>query len=93
MEKSDQAQADSDLVERISRTYGIPIPQAERIVEDILIAYGDTVEEWVRSRHIRLRKGGMKNEDIYRQLAEELLRRRFASEPLTLRQIRRLIYG
>jgi hypothetical protein len=95
MEKPDprSASADPELVSRISEAYGVPASQAERIIEEVLIAYGDTVEEWVRSRHIRLRSRGMRNEDIYRRLEEELPHRRFSSEPLSLRQIRRLIYG
>lgn len=95
MEKPDPRSsiADPELVSRISEAYGVPASQAERIIEEVLIAYGDTVEEWVRSRHIRLRSRGMRNEDIYRRLEEELPNRRFSSDPLSLRQIRRLIYG
>ena len=95
MEKPDprSASPDPELVSRISDTYGVLPSQAERIIEEVLIEYGDTVEEWVRSRHIRLRSRGMRNEDIYRRLVEELPYRRFASEPLSIRQIRRLIYG
>ncbi len=85
--------ADPELVERLCEAYGLEASLAERIVEEILLAYGDTVEEWVRSRHIRLQRRGLTNEAIYRTIAAELRLRRFSSETLSLRQIRRLIYG
>ncbi len=85
--------ADPELAERLSATYGIELALAERVIEDVLLAYTDTVEEWVRSRHIHLQRLGMRNEEIYRTIALELPVRRFAAEPLSLRQIRRLIYG
>lgn len=84
---------DSELVARLVSTYGLDGALAERVVEDMLVAFGPTLEEWVRSRHIRLQRQGLKNEDIYRTIAEELPTRRFSSEPLSVRQIRRLIYG
>ena len=85
--------ADSELVARLVATYGLENALAERVVEDMLVAFGPTLEEWVRSRHIRLQRQGLKNEEIYRLIAEEIPARRFASEPLSSRQIRRLIYG
>jgi hypothetical protein len=89
----DSFQADPELVLRLHDAYGLEESMAERIVEDVLLAYADTVEEWVRSRHIRLQRQGLGNETIYRTIAGELNGRRFAAEPLSIRQIRRLIYG
>lgn len=87
------AAADEELLSRLRDAYGLDESLAERVVEEVALAYGATVEEWVRSRHIRLQRRGLKNAEIYRLLAEELPARRFAAPPLTLRQIRRLIYG
>ena len=85
--------ADPELVDHLHNAYGIDLSLAERIVEDIMLTYGDTVEEWVRSRHIRLQRRGMKNQEIYRTIEKELTERRFSAECLSIRQIRRLIYG
>ena len=85
--------ADPELVAHLSDAYGLAPSLAERIAEDILVSFGDTLEEWVRSRHIRLQRRGLDNQTIYRTIALELKERRFAAEPLSIRQIRRLIYG
>lgn len=84
---------ESDLVVRLMEGYGLERLQAERVIEEVRHAYGSTLEEWVRSRHIRLQRRGLRNEDIYRLLAEEIPLYRFAAAPLSIRQIRRLIYG
>ena len=94
MENGDrEPTADSELIERLRTAYGLEPALAERIVEEVLHACTDTVEEWVRSRHIRLQRMGLNNETIYRRIAAELPLRRFSAERLSLRQIRRLIYG
>lgn len=84
---------DSELVSHLVASYGVEPSLAERIVESVLISYGTTQEEWIRSRHIRLQRQGLKNEDIYKKIAEELPSRRFSAVPLSVRQIRRMIYG
>lgn len=95
MESPARANSDPDqaFIERLIHGYGIDTSQAERLLEEFLIYYNQTVEEWVRSRHYHLQRQGYKNEDIYNIIATELNTRRFVSEPLSIRQIRRLIYG
>jgi len=82
-----------ELASQLATKYGLETSLAHRIVEDIQIAYADTVEEWVRSRHIRLQRQSLTNEAIYRCIAAELETRRFSAPSLSIRQIRRLIYG
>ena len=84
---------DRHLVSRLVEAYGMDPVLAERVVEEIFHAFRDTVEEWVRSRHIQLQRQGLPNETIYQIISRELEHRRFCAEPLSLRQIRRLIYG
>lgn len=84
---------DPDLVNRISTSYGIEVSLATRIIEDVLLSYSKTLEEYIRSRHIQLQKMGYKNTQIYAMIQQEVQVRRFAAEPLSLRQIRRYIYG
>jgi len=95
MQNSDRSSfaVDPELVSRLVASYGLEAALAERIVEDIMVTFSSTPEEWVRSRHIRLQPLGLKNDEIYRSIIDELPSRRFASPPLTERQIRRLIYG
>jgi hypothetical protein len=73
MKNTDNAPAgvDPELISRLVASYGLEPALAERIVEDVLISFGATVEEWVRSRHIRLQRQGLKNDDIYRIIGEE----------------------
>jgi len=92
-ESPDEARVDPRLVSRLHSAYGIDASLAERIVEDVLLSYADTQEEWIRSRHIRLQGQGLGNEEIFRRIAQEVGQRRFAARPLSLRQIRRIIYG
>jgi hypothetical protein len=93
MEEAAGEYPEAVLVERLKAIYGLEPAMAARLVEEFVLASADTVEEWVRSRHIRLQRTGLKNEAIYRRIAEELPFRRFAAPPLSVRQIRRLIYG
>lgn len=84
---------DRHLVSRLVDAYGLDPVLAERVVEETFLAYGDTVEEWVRSRHIRLQRQGLSNDTIYHIISREMSQRRFSAASLSLRQIRRLIYG
>jgi hypothetical protein len=84
---------DQAFIARLQHVYGLDASMAERLTEEFLIYFNLTVEEWVRSRHYHLQRQGYKNEDIYNIIATELDTRRFTSEPLSTRQIRRLIYG
>jgi len=84
---------DQAFIDRLQHVYGLEASMAERLMEEFLIYFNQTVEEWVRSRHYHLQRQGYKNEAIYSIIAEELGMRRFTSEPLSIRQIRRLIYG
>jgi hypothetical protein len=64
-----------------------------RLLEEFLGHFGSTVEEYVRNRHRELQREGRKNEEIFSIIASEVHERRFAAEPLTVRRIRRMIYG
>jgi len=51
------------------------------------------VEEFVRRRHRELKTGGLTNEQAFARIAAELPARRVAPPQLSLRQLRRVIYG
>ncbi len=67
--------------------------QFEKLLEEINNYYDIGVKEYIQTRHLELKKLGMKNEEIYRTLLDEIGQRRFASPELSLRQVRRIIYG
>lgn len=63
------------------------------MVLDVLAYFDETAEEFVRRRHRELRSGGLTNEMIFERIADELPRRAVAPPALSLRQLRRIVYG
>ncbi len=82
-----------ELVEHLERSTRMSSNEARRLVEEVVMFFSDTVERYVRRRHIELQAEHYKNDEIFGRIASELRARRFAAPPLTARQIRRLIYG
>jgi hypothetical protein len=82
-----------DLVRQLGRTTGLPAGVAARVVDDVLAYFDETVEDYVRRRHRQLQRRGHTNDRIFEQVAAELPIRRFRHGGLSLRQLRRLIYG
>jgi hypothetical protein len=74
-------------------TYSISDGDFERLHEEFLAYFGQTVEEFVSRRHQELQKTGLKNDEIYRLIRAESAARRFAVQDLSERQIRRIVYG
>jgi hypothetical protein len=81
------------LIEHLQRTTNLPAAQAERIVNDVLAYFSETVESFANRRHRELQASGVRNDAIFKQISDELLAHRFTSQTLSARQIRRLIYG
>ena len=85
---------DSQIVDFLSETSGLPHNICRRIALDVLAQYEDTLEEFVQRRHRELKhQRGFTNEVIYPQILSEAANRRFAAPTLSERQIRRIIYG
>ncbi len=63
------------------------------MVLDVLAYFDESPEEFVRRRHRELRAAGLTNEVIFERIAQELPRRAVAPPPLSLRQLRRIVYG
>jgi hypothetical protein len=82
-----------ELVRQIGRTTGLPANVAARVVDDVLAYFDETVEEFVRRRHQELQRRGYTNDRIFTEIAAELPGRRVAPGALSLRQLRRLVYG
>jgi hypothetical protein len=82
-----------DLVRRICATTGLPAGVAARVLDDVLADFAETAEQYVRRRHRELQRRGHTNEAIFSRIAQELPGRRFACGELSVRQLRRLVYG
>lgn len=63
------------------------------MVADVLAYFSEPVEEFVRRRHSELKARGLTNDEIFPRIATELPLRRVAAPELTLRQLRRIVYG
>lgn len=63
------------------------------MVADVLSYFSEPVEEFVRRRHGELKSRGLTNDEIFPRVAAELRGRRVAPPELSLRQLRRIVYG
>jgi hypothetical protein len=82
-----------DLIAHLTMTSPLGPGEAARVVADVLAYFSEPVEEFVRRRHAELKTGGLTNEEIFPRIAAELPARRVAAPELSLRQLRRIVYG
>jgi hypothetical protein len=82
-----------DLVAHVVRTTQLDADVARRVVADVTAYFSETAEAFVRRRHRELQAAGLANPEIFDRIAGELTRRPVAAPPLSLRQIRRVVYG
>jgi hypothetical protein len=82
-----------DLVAHLTSTTPLGEGEAARVVADVLAYFSETAEEFVRRRHGELKRHGFTNDEIFPRIAAELGARRVAAPELSLRQLRRIIYG
>lgn len=82
-----------DLLEQLERTTTLSRGEAIRVVGEVVAFFHETLDTFVQRRHRELQTQGLANATIYEQLLDELRFVRVAAPALTVRQIRRLIYG
>jgi hypothetical protein len=82
-----------DLVRYVARSTGLDEGTASRVVADIVAYFGQTVEEYVTSRHGDLKSRNRRNDDIWPVITAELQDRRFRAPEVSERQLRRMVYG
>jgi len=86
-------QQHSDLVEHLIRTCPLSSAEATRVVADVLGYFSEPPQEYVRRRHRELKARGLSNDLAFEQIAAEIPQRRFTAPELSLRQLRRIVYG
>ncbi len=73
--------------------YGLDPEELGSFLEELWAFTDESAEDFVRRRHEELHREGLRNDAIYRRLAAEAASGRFRGPELSLRQVRRIIYG
>ncbi|MEU7313177.1 hypothetical protein [Streptomyces sp. NPDC007083] len=82
-----------DLIDHLVRTTPLQRGEAVRVVLDVLSYFDETATEFVRRRHRELQAKGLANPEIFERIEVELPHRAVAPPELSLRQLRRIVYG
>ncbi|MGW5862015.1 hypothetical protein ACWFRJ_07565 [Streptomyces sp. NPDC055239] len=82
-----------DLVDHLTRSTPLQRGEALRVIQDVLAYFDETTEDFVRRRHRELQGQGLLNAAIFEQISADLKYRAVSPPELTLRQLRRMIYG
>ena len=82
-----------ELVDHLIRTTPLSRGEALRVVQDVLAYFDETTEDYVRRRHRELKAQGLVNKEIFERIAADLPYRAVAPPTLSLRQLRRIVYG
>ncbi|WP_406731962.1 hypothetical protein [Streptomyces sp. NBC_01794] len=82
-----------ELIDHLVRSTALQRGEAARVVLDVLAYFDEKTEEFVRRRHRELQSGGLANTEIFERIAAEMPHRAVAPPELSLRQLRRIVYG
>jgi hypothetical protein len=82
-----------ELVDHLTRSTPLQRGEALRVIQDVLAYFDETTEDYVRRRHRELQAQGLVNAQIFERVEADLKYRAVAPPELTLRQLRRIVYG
>ncbi|GGN54138.1 hypothetical protein GCM10011579_012930 [Streptomyces albiflavescens] len=82
-----------ELVDHLTRSSPLNRGEALRVIQDVLAYFDETTEDYVRRRHRELQAQGLVNTAIFDRIEADLKYRAVAPPELTLRQLRRIVYG
>lgn len=82
-----------ELVDHLTRSSPLNRGEALRVIQDVLAYFDETAEDYVRRRHRELQAQGLVNTAIFERIEADLKYRAVAPPELTLRQLRRMVYG
>jgi hypothetical protein len=88
-----EEEAHGELAEYLTRTCPLSEAQAARVIADVLGYFSEQPEEYIRRRHRELKAVGLTNDRAFATIAAEIPHRRYVAPELTLRQLRRAVYG
>lgn len=83
----------SDFKQFLLDSFSLDDRELTRLLDEINSYYELEMREFVQLRHLQLKNEGWQNADIFTQLQDEIEDRRFKAGEISLRQIRRIIYG
>ncbi|MGE4425289.1 MAG: hypothetical protein AB7G37_02420 [Solirubrobacteraceae bacterium] len=81
-----------ELRAHLAQTTPLSPSEADRVIAEVLAWFGEDVPTFVRRRHAELQRRGLRNPQAFERIAAELPARRFTAPPLSLRQLRRIVY-
>ena len=93
MLKQDSASLDPAFRRHLLSIVDIAEPELDKVVADLLDHWSETLVQFVVRRHKELQRSGTPNRLAYAQIRSEVSSKRFVAEPLTERQVRRILYG
>ncbi|MFF7983343.1 hypothetical protein ACFZDK_30225 [Streptomyces sp. NPDC007901] len=82
-----------ELVDHLARSTPLSRGEALRVIQDVLAYFDEPAGDYVRRRHRELQAEGLVNTEIFDRIAADLKYRAVAPPELTLRQLRRIVYG
>ena len=82
-----------ELVDHLMRSTPLNRGEALRVIQDVLAYFDETTDDYVRRRHRELQAQGLVNTEIFERIEADLKYRAVAPPELTLRQLRRMVYG
>ena len=82
-----------ELVAYLSENSSLTVTESRRVVMEVAAFFSESAETFVKRRHLELKQSGHHNAAIYTLIQGELTGRCFAAPALSIRQIRRVIYG
>ncbi|MEI5103919.1 hypothetical protein RB200_42410 [Streptomyces sp. PmtG] len=82
-----------ELVDHLMRSTQLQRGEALRVIQDVLAYFDETTEAYVRRRHRELQGQGLVNAEIFERITADLRYRAVAPPELSLRQLRRIVYG
>ncbi|MGY5120246.1 hypothetical protein ACWC2H_31085 [Streptomyces sp. 900105755] len=82
-----------ELVDHLMRSSPLSRGEALRVIQDVLAYFDETTADFVRRRHRELQAEGLVNAEIFDRIAADLKYRAVAPPEVTLRQLRRMVYG
>ncbi|MFJ9180345.1 hypothetical protein [Streptomyces sp. NPDC102360] len=82
-----------ELVDHLTRSTALSRGEALRVVQDVLAYFDESAEDYVRRRHRELQGQGLVNAEIFERILADLRYRAVSPPELSLRQLRRIVYG